>query len=42
MMGGMPNVAQEGEQPILVLERQPPLPKTTPIRIVGHEDDHNQ
>ena len=39
MMGGLPNTAQEGERPSPVLERQPPLPKTTPVRLVEYEDD---
>ena len=41
MMGGMPNVGQEGERPISVLDRQPPLPKATPMRIIGQEEDLN-
>ena len=40
-MGGMPNVGQEGERPILVLDRQPPLPKTTPVRIIRQDEDLN-
>ena len=39
MMGGLPHIAQEGERPSPVLERQPPLPKTTPVRLVEHDDD---
>ena len=42
MMGRVPNVGQEGERPILVLDRQPPLPKNTPMRIIGKEEDLNQ
>ena len=38
-MGGSPHTAQEGERPSPVLERQPPLPKTTPVRLVKHDDD---
>ena len=41
MMGGMPNVGQEGERSIHVLDRQPPLPKTTPMRIIGQEEELN-
>ena len=40
-MGGMPNVAQEGERMVLVLERQPPLSKTTLVRIIRQEDEMN-
>ena len=38
-MGGLPHATQEGERPSPVLERQPPLPKTTPARLVEHDDD---
>ena len=38
-MGGLPHKTQEGERPSLVLERQPPLPKTTLVRLVEHDDD---
>ena len=41
-MGGMPNVTQEGKRPMPMLERQPPLPKATPMRLVVHEDDKDQ
>ena len=41
-MGGMPNVGQEGERLVPMLDRQPPLPKTTPMRIIGQEEDLNQ
>ena len=41
-MGGMPNVGQEGERPVLVLDRQPPLPKTAPVGIIGQDEDLNQ
>ena len=41
MMGGMPNVRQEGERPIPMLDRQPPLLKTTLVRIIGQEEDLN-
>ena len=33
---------KDGKGPILILNRQPPLPKTTPLRILGHEEDPNQ
>ena len=42
MMGGMPNVGQEVERPVLVLDRQPPLPKIAPVRIIGQDEDMNQ
>ena len=42
MMGGMPNVGQEGERPMPMLDRQPPLPKTTPVRIIEQDEDLNQ
>lgn len=42
MIGGFPHTTQEGERPSLVLERQPPLPKTTPVRLVEHNDDGGQ
>ena len=38
-MGGMPNVGQEGERPIPMLDRQPPLPKIALVRIIGQEED---
>ena len=41
-MGGMPNVAIEGKRPMLVLERQPPLPRTAPMRLVAQEEDKEQ
>ena len=41
-MGGMPNVGQEGERPVPVLDRKPPLPKTASVRIIGHKEDINQ
>ena len=41
-MGGIPNVGQEVERPVPVLDRQPPLPKTTPVRIIGQDEDLNQ
>ena len=41
-MGGMPNVAQEGEITISMLERKPPLPKATWVRLVVQEDDKEQ
>ena len=41
-MGGIPNVAQEGERPVLMLERQPPLPKADPMRLVAQEDNKDQ
>ena len=40
--GGKPNVAQESKRLVLILERQPPLPKAALVRIVGHEDDKDQ
>ena len=36
-MGGMPNIAQEGERPITVLKRQRPLPKATPTEELTKE-----
>ena len=41
-MGGMPNVGQEGERPISMLDRQPPLPKTALVKIKGQDEDINQ
>ena len=41
-MGGLPNVGQEVERPIPVLDRQPSLPKTAPTRIIGQDEDLNQ
>ena len=41
-MGGLPHTAQEGKRPSPILERQPPLPKTTPVRLVEHDDDRGQ
>ena len=41
-MGVMPNMAPKGERPMLVLERPPPLPKVTPMRLVAQEDDKEQ
>ena len=31
----------DGDRAILVLDRQPPLPKTTPITIVNHDKTYN-
>ena len=42
MMGGMPNVGQEGERPLPVLAREPPLSKCNPMRIIGQDEDLNQ
>ena len=42
MMGGMPNVGQDGERPVPVLDRQPPLPKIAPMRIIRQDEDLNQ
>ena len=41
MMGDMPNVKLEGERLVLVLDRQPPLPKTTLVRNIGQEEELN-
>ena len=41
MMGGLPNVGQEGERHVLVLDRQPPSPKTIPMRIIRQDEDLN-
>ena len=41
-MGRFPHMVQVGERPSLVLERQPPLPKTTTMRLVEHKDDGGQ
>ena len=41
-MGGMPNMGQEGERHVLVLDRQPPLLKTSLVRIIGQDEDFNQ
>ena len=41
-MGGVPNVMPKGKRPMLVLERQPPLPKTAPVRLIAQEDDKEQ
>ena len=38
-MGVLPHTTQEGERPSPVLERQPPLPKTTPVRLVEHDEE---
>ena len=42
LMGGMPNVGQEGKRPLRVLDRQPPLPKIALVRIIGQDEDLNQ
>ena len=40
MIGGMLNVVgQEGRRHVPILDRQPPLPKTAPVRIIGQEED---
>ena len=31
----------DGDKAIPVLDRQPPLPKTTPVRIVNHDKTYN-
>ena len=41
-MGGVPNVVLEGERPMPVLERQPPLPRTSLVRLVAQEGDKEQ
>ena len=41
-MGGLPNVGQEVERHVPMLDRQPPLPKTAPVRIIGQDEDMNQ
>ena len=41
-MGGGHMMGNEGERPILVLNRQPPLPEAAPLRILGHEEEINQ
>ena len=41
-MGGVPNVALEGKRPMLVLESQPPLPRTALVRLVVQEDNKEQ
>ena len=41
-MGGMPNVGQDGERPVLVLERELPLPTSILVRLVGHEYEKEQ
>ena len=40
-MGGVPNVGQEGERLVPMLDKQPPLPKTAPMRIIGQDEDLN-
>ena len=42
MMGGMPNVEQEGERPLPILDAQPYFPNAAPLRLVKHEDEDNQ
>ena len=42
MGGNVPNYAPAGERPLPILGAQPPLPNTTPIRLVEHEDEDNQ
>lgn len=39
MMGKLPHAVQEGERPSPILERQSPLPKTTLVRLVEHDDE---
>ena len=31
----------DGDKAIPVLDRQPPLPKTAPVRIVNHDETYN-
>ena len=31
----------DGDRAILILDRQPPLPNTTPIRILNHDKTYN-
>ena len=38
-MGGMPKVTTKGERPMPMLEKQPPLPRIAPVRLVAQEDD---
>ena len=38
-MGGVASVVSEGERTMPVLERQPPLPRTTCVILVVQEDD---
>ena len=35
-------VGKDGERPKLVLDRQPPLPNTTPLRLLGQDEDPSQ
>ncbi|WP_208972724.1 hypothetical protein, partial [Escherichia coli] len=43
MVGGMQGYAPVGERPLpVVLEAQPPLPTTTPIKLLDYEEDENQ
>ena len=42
MGGNVPNYALLGERPLPILNAQPPLPNTVPIRLAEHEDNDNQ
>ena len=35
-------VGKDGEQAMPVLDRQPPLPETTPLRLLGQDEDPSQ
>ena len=41
-MGNAANVGAEGDRALPVLDRQPPLPNTAPVRIINREDGDNQ
>ena len=41
-MGNVANVGAEGDRALPVLDRQPPLPNTAPVRIINREDGDNQ
>ena len=40
-LANAPRDQMDGDQAIPVLDRQPPLPKTTPVRIVNHDKMYN-
>ena len=41
-MGGVPNAIPKGKRPMQVQESQPPLPRTTLVRLVAQEDNKEQ
>ena len=41
-LANAPRVQVDGDKAFPVLDRQPPLPKTTPVRMVSHDETCNE